>query len=248
MLNVILEDNGKTPRVDCSLAQSKLKMVFIFGSRRSGFVEIPVSMSQLVRPDGEYCKAGFYPPLIGRAIIGHNILSSIYTVYDLTANKVSLAPTKRGVMESDIVEINTGDKELQKDENGEIGSDQSENLEDSGTVEGKITVDPNNPSDLENQDGVLRDSADATPADQSIIVTDHISAGVDDSITTPIPINELADAGNLGDGNPALADPNFFLGSTGNEDIKQGPENDGLFDTSKVVKRVPITFCHQIKG
>lgn len=245
MLSVVQEDDSDTPRVDCSLAQSKLKMEVEFGSSATGFVKLPISISMLVRPDGENCKVGFYPLLSGRAIIGHNILSSVYTVYDLTYNEISFGSTRRGATKSDIVEIAESN---QKPEGSADGSNsdsvQSESQPDPEIIVGETSLESNSPGDSKIPDP---SSNSVDTEDTTSIIKDNVSseqgpAGVDDPVFTPTPKNGLAEVGNLEDVSSTSADTSMFLGSTLNENVNQPLENEGLVDASGFVKRIPVSF------
>lgn len=72
-------------------------------------VTIPIPVTSMMRPVGtgtDGCQLDLWPDIHGLYTLGDNFLKSVYTVFDMTNNQISMALTKLGGSpDSDIVEI-----------------------------------------------------------------------------------------------------------------------------------------------
>lgn len=139
------------PRIDCNLAPSKMTMNFVFAA-----VTIPVPVTSLFQPIGtgaDGCQINFYPSDDDVYQLGVNFLKSVYTVFDMTNNQVSMALTKPGgSTDSDIVEIiNYAGINPEDDDFAESGSDDSGDIENLTTNPVSSTGFPLTPTEEESQ-------------------------------------------------------------------------------------------------
>lgn len=107
------------PRVNCALGQSKGTIDLVFGS-----VTIPILLSAPIRPISGGCEVGVAPTPrslpANVGILGLNLLSNIYLVFDITHNEISLAPTKKEVADSNIVEYSKYSRDQRTDKGNKI--------------------------------------------------------------------------------------------------------------------------------
>lgn len=82
------------PSVKCDMMSSKLKFDLIFGSAR-----ISIPLSALINQNGDNCKVLVMEnpnsSMRDEGILGANILSALYVVFDLTNHEISLARVRR---------------------------------------------------------------------------------------------------------------------------------------------------------
>lgn len=85
-------DHVGFPSINCDVMKSKLKFDLIFVSAR-----ISILLSALIYQKGDSCKVLVMENLNARdeAILGANILSTLYFVFDITNHEISLARVKR---------------------------------------------------------------------------------------------------------------------------------------------------------
>ncbi|KAL5366684.1 aspartic peptidase domain-containing protein [Aspergillus floccosus] len=110
-LGVVYESSSGVGFVECSLAQSSVKLSYTFSSPT-----INVGIDELVLDAGDIrfrngaraCIFGIAPAGSSTAVLGDTFLRSAYVVYDLANNEISLANTNFNSTEDDIVEIGTG--------------------------------------------------------------------------------------------------------------------------------------------
>lgn len=110
-----------TAVLDCGLRREKSTLDFTFATAK-----ISVPMSELVLPippdqDGNertaddgtrLCRLGITSSVkpTSSSSLGDTFLRSAYVVYDITNNEISIAPTNFNAVDSNIVEIGTGDE------------------------------------------------------------------------------------------------------------------------------------------
>lgn len=119
-LKVVAYD-GKSAEIDCGIGYENFTLDFTFSAAK-----ISVPMSELVLPippdqDGNekteddgtpLCRLGitYTTKPTTPLILGDTFLRSAYVVYDMSNNEISIAPTNFNALESNIVEIGTGDE------------------------------------------------------------------------------------------------------------------------------------------
>lgn len=94
--------------ISCSLMQSDLTLDFTFGTpAKPAMITIPIPMSAIFRPFGfdSLCRIQITPDENNLYNLGINFLSEAYIVYDMTNNQISMAPVKKGVRDTNIIEI-----------------------------------------------------------------------------------------------------------------------------------------------
>lgn len=187
MLGVKTKSIDELGIVDCSLAQSKAKLHFEFGSKNSRFFTIPISMPQLVRPNGNKCELSIVGTLENRIIIGHNVLSSIYMLYDLDNNQISFAPLNKGATRSHVVEIAANNEQPEDGvESEDLISDESQSPTE-GNVEGESSIDLSSLGSSEDVDAdtgleSLPETEDIISADKSSIASEQNPVDLNTSI------------------------------------------------------------------
>ncbi|KAL2862964.1 pepsin-like aspartic protease [Aspergillus lucknowensis] len=97
----------------CSLAQDNIHITFTFSSPKItvGVDELIIDAGDLRFRNGERaCIFGIVPAGDGTNVLGDTFLRSVYVVYDLANNEISLANTRFNSTESNILEIGHGDE------------------------------------------------------------------------------------------------------------------------------------------
>ncbi|KAG4410822.1 hypothetical protein IFR04_016041 [Cadophora malorum] len=92
------------PIVDCSLASSPATINLSF---QGITVNVPVGQLIVDNPGGTECQLGLGISS-GTSFLGDNALSSMYVVYDMDNNQISLAPTVFNAPDSKILQIMAG--------------------------------------------------------------------------------------------------------------------------------------------
>ena len=101
-------DKDGFPWVDCGIGESGLILHFTFEQVK---ISIPIAAmldthTPPIMVEGvRRCLLGVGPTPVDVSLLGKNFLAATYVVFDLSNNKISLAPIKKGVTQSDIVEL-----------------------------------------------------------------------------------------------------------------------------------------------
>lgn len=87
-------DSDGFPFVKCDIMKSKLKFDLVFG-----FTRISIPLSTLIYQKESHCKVlvmeNLDTSMRYQGILGANILSALYVIFDITNHEISLAPIKR---------------------------------------------------------------------------------------------------------------------------------------------------------
>ena len=189
--------------ISCSLMQSDLTLDFAFGTTaKPAMIKIPIPMSALFRPRprGGLCRVQILPDLNNIYSLGINFLSEAYIVYDMTNNQISLAPVKKGVSDSNIVEIDPSGVV----QPGESMSPDFKNL--AGQTEAEIGSDAEAPWDFTSGSNAVHPD-DIQPAQKQMPVKESAFALNSESVQSP------EDVANMNSAPPEFPLPDNLDGS-----------------------------------
>ena len=94
---------GDVGRLDCTTGQKGYNVTFTFTD-----FDISIPVSDFILGDGETCMFSIVPSGGQTAMLGAAFLQSIYVIYDLSNNEISIAPTNFSSGEDNILEIGSG--------------------------------------------------------------------------------------------------------------------------------------------
>jgi hypothetical protein len=103
-LSVWWDGDQQLGRIDCAMKQKDYNITFTFIN-----FSISSPLSDFIGNGyGDACEFNIVPSFGETSVLGDNFLRSVYVVYDLSNNEISMAPTNFDESEGQVLEIGSG--------------------------------------------------------------------------------------------------------------------------------------------